>query len=92
MPVDEHGWVPLQRQAGEEPEADEAAALQLLKRELGAQDSLDEAARFMEWNARIYEKAADRRAQTGALREADPTAEYGEDAAGQVWSQERFEV
>ena len=32
----EPGWVWLQRQAGEEPQTDEEAALELLRRELGA--------------------------------------------------------
>ena len=32
----EPGWVWLQREAGEEPQADEEAALELLRRELGA--------------------------------------------------------
>ena len=32
----EPGWVWLQREASEEPQADEEAALELLRRELGA--------------------------------------------------------
>lgn len=35
----EPGWVRIQREAAEQPETDEAAALALLKRELGATEA-----------------------------------------------------
>ncbi|HEU4865961.1 MAG TPA: hypothetical protein VFT76_06940 [Actinomycetota bacterium] len=49
----EPGWVWLQREAGEEPQADEEAALGLLRRELGAAE-VDPA---LPWNAADFEAA-----------------------------------
>jgi hypothetical protein len=49
----EPGWVWLQREAGEEPQADEDAALELLRTELGAA----EVDPVLRWNAADFEAA-----------------------------------
>lgn len=60
------GWVQLQREAGEEPETNETAALELLVSELGLTPAVvDEQAEFIRsWNDDVYGRARE-------LREAD---------------------